>query len=132
MDKVTLRIPAEPAYVQVIRLIAAGLASRLKLTLEDIDDLRIAVDELATYLVGRHGREGTLEVHFVLHADRIEIQGRGDFPAGEKVRTDLTELSRMILETVADSASLEAIDGAPGFALTKKRPSGSPSGVGLS
>lgn len=132
MEKVTLRIPAEPAYVQIIRLIATGLASRLKLTLEDIDDLRIAVDELATYLVGLHGREGTLEVHFMLHDDRIEIQGRGHFPAGEKVRTDLTELSRMILETVADSASLQAIDGSPGFALTKRRPSGSPSEVGLS
>ena len=123
MEKVTLRIPAEPAYVQVIRLIAAGLASRLELTLEDIDDIRIAVDELATYLVGLHGREGTLEVHFMLHDDRIEIHGRGHFAAGEKVRTDLTELSRMILATVTDSASLEAIDGSPGFALTKKRPS---------
>jgi anti-sigma regulatory factor (Ser/Thr protein kinase) len=131
VDKVTLRIPAEPAYVQVIRLIAAGLASRLKLTLEDIDDLRIAVDELATYLVGRHGREGTLEVHFMLHDDRIEIQGRGHFPAGAKIRTDLTELSRVILDTVADSASLLAIDGLPGFALTKKRPSDTPSEVGL-
>jgi len=131
VDKVTLRIPAEPACVGVIRLIAAGLASRLKLTLEDIDDLRIAVDELATYLVGRHGREGTLEVHFMLHDDRIEIQGRGHFAEGAKVRTNLTELSRVILETVADSASLQAIDGLPGFALTKKRPSDAPSGVGL-
>ena len=132
MDKVTLRIPAEPAFVQVIRLIAAGLASRLKLTLEDIDDLRIAVDELASYLTGLHGREGTLEVHFMLHDDRIEIHGRGHFAAGEKIRTDLTELSRMILETVADSASLQAIDGSPGFSLTKKRPTETPTEVGLS
>jgi serine/threonine-protein kinase RsbW len=120
-DTVTIRIPAAPAYLQVVRLIASGLATRLRFTIDDIADLKIAVDELCAYLTGTHGREGELEIKFDLYDDRIEITGSGNFSPGDKVRTDLTDLSRMILETVTDSASLEQADGVPTFRLTKSK-----------
>ena len=40
-----LRIPADSAYLAVLRTATAGLAARLDFTLDDIEDLRIAVDE---------------------------------------------------------------------------------------
>ena len=46
MDKISVQIPASPAYLQVVRLIAAGLASRLGFTIDEIEDLKIGVDEL--------------------------------------------------------------------------------------
>jgi serine/threonine-protein kinase RsbW len=116
-----ITIPAQPAYVQVIRLIAAGLAARLSFTIEDIEDLKIGVDELTAYLTGTQGREGTLEVKFGVADERIEISGAGRFTAEYKVRTDLTDFSRMILETVADSASLEHRNGTPTFNLVKSK-----------
>ena len=42
---VELRIPADSAYLAVLRTATAGLAARLDFTLDDIEDLRIAVDE---------------------------------------------------------------------------------------
>jgi hypothetical protein len=120
-DVVTIRIPASPEYLQVVRLVVAGIASRLRFTLEDIEDLKIGVDELSAYLTGTQGREGTLELHFTVHSDRIEIGGVGDLSANEKVRTELTELSRRILMTVADTASLEQVDGHPSFKLVKSK-----------
>lgn len=42
---VELRLPAQGAYVSVLRTTAAGLAARLDFTIEDIDDLRMAVGE---------------------------------------------------------------------------------------
>ena len=42
---VELRLPADSAYVAVLRTATAGLAARLDFTLDDIEDLRIAVDE---------------------------------------------------------------------------------------
>jgi serine/threonine-protein kinase RsbW len=42
---VELRIPADSAYLSVLRTATAGLAARLDFTLDDIEDLRIAVDE---------------------------------------------------------------------------------------
>lgn len=121
MGTVAIKIPASPAYLHVIRLIAAGLASRLGFTIDEIEDLKIAVDELCAYLTGAQGREGELQVKFQVHDDRLEIQGLGHFAPGQKVRTDLTEFSRMILETVVDSASLEQFDGSPTFTLTKRK-----------
>ncbi len=47
---VELRLPADSAYVSVLRTTSAGLAARLDFTLDDIEDLRMAVGE-ATALV---------------------------------------------------------------------------------
>ncbi|HYY44351.1 MAG TPA: anti-sigma regulatory factor [Actinomycetota bacterium] len=121
MDTVSIKIPAAPAYLQVVRLVAAGLASRLGFTIDEIEDLKIAVDELSAYLTGPQGRRGTLEIDFTSQDGRIQITGCGRFPSNERVRTELTELSQKILETVADEASLEHTDGVPTFRLLKKK-----------
>ena len=121
MSTVAITIPASPAYLHVVRLVAAGLASRLRFTLDDIEDLKIAVDEMAAYLTGSNGRDGELEIRFTIHAGRLEIRGLGHFSPGQKIRTDLTEFSRMILDTVVDSASLEQSDGVPTFSLVKSK-----------
>jgi serine/threonine-protein kinase RsbW len=121
MDQVRIRIPAAPEYLHVVRLVASGLAARLSFTLEDIEDLKIAVDELSAYLTGAHGREGTLEITFTVAEERIEIVGVGRLAPGQKVRADLTEFSRMILETVVDSASLDQADGIPVFRVLKTK-----------
>ncbi len=50
-DRVELRVPADPAYLAVLRTACAGLAARLDLTLDEIEDLRIAVDEACSLLL---------------------------------------------------------------------------------
>ena len=119
MDTVSIKVPASPEYIQTVRLVAAGLAARLGFTVEDIEDLKIGVDELSAYLTGAQGRDGRIQIDFEVEDGRIGITGAGEFAPGQKIRTDLTELSRMILGTVADTASLEVLDGSPTFHLTK-------------
>lgn len=46
-----LRLPAHGAYVAVLRMTAAGLASRLDFTVDDLDDLRMAVGEACALLL---------------------------------------------------------------------------------
>ena len=121
METISINIPASPEYLKVVRLIVAGLASRLRFTIDDIEDLKIAVDELSAYLTGAQGRDGTLDIGFDLHDDRIDIRGAGHFATGTKVRTDLTDMSKMILETVVDEATLEQTDGMPTFRLSKSK-----------
>jgi anti-sigma regulatory factor (Ser/Thr protein kinase) len=121
METISINIPASPEYLKVVRLIVSGLASRLGFTIDDIEDLKIGVDELSAYLTGAQGRDGELDIGFDLHEDRIEIRGAGHFSTGTKVRTDLTEMSKMILETVVDEATLEQTDGGPSFRLSKTK-----------
>ena len=46
-SEVELRLPADGAYVSVLRTLTAALAARLDFTIDDIEDLRIAVSEAA-------------------------------------------------------------------------------------
>jgi hypothetical protein len=121
VDTISVKIPASPEYLSVVRLIVSGLASRLRFTIDDIEDLKIAVDELSAYLTGAQGRDGTLDIACDVHDDRIEVRGAGYFSAGTKVRTDLTEMSRKILDTVVDEAVLVQTDGVPTFRLVKTK-----------
>ena len=50
-DVVELRLPADAAYLSVLRTATAGLAARLDFTLDEIEDLRIAVDEACAMLL---------------------------------------------------------------------------------
>ncbi len=72
-DQVTIRMPAEGAYLSVLRTATAGLAARLDFTLDEIEDLRIAVDEACGMLLGQAAPGATLECDFTLGPDRISI-----------------------------------------------------------
>ena len=70
---VALRIPADSAYLAVLRTATAGLAARLDFTLDDIEDLRIAVDE-ACAMVLPQAREGSdLSCTFDLQPTRLVV-----------------------------------------------------------
>ena len=73
-DVVELRVPADPAYLAVIRTATAGLAARLDLTLDEIEDLRIAVDEACALLLDHRPHPGK-EVHsaFTIHPGMLEV-----------------------------------------------------------
>jgi serine/threonine-protein kinase RsbW len=49
--RVTMQVPADSAYIAVLRTTTAGLAARLDFTLDDIEDLRIAVNEACALLL---------------------------------------------------------------------------------
>ena len=72
-DVVTLRLPAQGAYLAVLRTAAAGLASRLNFTLDDIEDLRIAVDEACAMLLPRGAEGAQLECAFELKPGELDI-----------------------------------------------------------
>ena len=48
---VELRLPADSAYVSVLRTTTAGLAARLDFPIDDIEDLRIAVGEASAMVL---------------------------------------------------------------------------------
>jgi len=72
-DQVTIHMPAEGAYLSVLRTATAGLAARLDFTLDEIEDLRIAVDEACGMLLGQAAPGANLECDFTLGPDRISI-----------------------------------------------------------
>jgi serine/threonine-protein kinase RsbW len=72
-DEVTVRMPAEGAYLSVLRTATAGLAARLDFTLDEIEDLRIAVDEACAMLLSQAIPGSDLECSFRLGKDTMTV-----------------------------------------------------------
>jgi serine/threonine-protein kinase RsbW len=72
-DVVVLRLPAAGAYLSVLRTATASLASRLDFTIDDIEDLRIAVDEACAMLLSSARAGADLECRFELTGDAIDV-----------------------------------------------------------
>lgn len=73
-DVVVLRLPAAGAYLSVLRTATASLASRLPFTIDDIEDLRIAVDEACAMLLTQARAGADLECTFELQKDAIGVE----------------------------------------------------------
>ena len=72
-DRVRVCMPAEGAYLSVLRTATAGLAARLDFTLDEIEDLRIAVDEACAMLLSQAIPGTSLECDFELGTDLMTI-----------------------------------------------------------
>ena len=117
-DKVRLAVPALPEYVRLARLTAAGLASRLGFSFDEVEDLRIAVDELCYLLVGPEGRDGSITLTFALDGQGLVIEGLGIEGPGQ---AEFAELSEQILAAIVDEYAVTRADGAVAFRMVHKR-----------
>jgi serine/threonine-protein kinase RsbW len=72
-DEVTVRMPADGAYLSVLRTATAGLAARLDFTLDEIEDMRIAVDEACAMLLSQAIPGSNLDCGFRLSQDQMTI-----------------------------------------------------------
>jgi hypothetical protein len=119
-DEVTLAVPAMPEFLRLARVTAAGLASRLGFSFDEVEDLRLAIDELCYGLTGAAGRVGTVRVRYLLYPDSLVVEGEGDFALdGEAV--GLSELSEVILSALVDEHELVHGPHGPTFRLVKRR-----------
>jgi hypothetical protein len=118
-DEVRLAVPARPEFLGLVRVTAAGLASRLGFTFDQVEDLRLAIDEISFGMTGSKGQDGILEVVFRLSSEGLSVRGEGHFSAPG--RAQLSELSELILDALVDEHSMS--DGAtgPSFILVKRR-----------
>jgi serine/threonine-protein kinase RsbW len=87
-DQVTVRLPAEGAYLSVLRTATAGLAARLDFTLDEIEDLRIAVDEACAMLLSQAVPGASLECAFTLGHDVMTIAVTAACLAPQQPATD--------------------------------------------
>jgi serine/threonine-protein kinase RsbW len=75
-DEVRLTVPARPEFLRLARVTAAGLASRLGFSFDEVEDLRLAIDEICYGMTGTDGREGTVRVRYLLGGDRLTVEGQ--------------------------------------------------------
>ena len=123
---VRLVVPAAPEYLRLVRLTAAGLASRLGFTFDEVEDLRIAVDELCFHLLGEADdgaaidEDRTMDLVYSAGSDSITITGRTGLSGAIP---EPSELSEQILDALVDEHEVMGDDGMITFRLKKQRES---------
>ena len=80
---VKLTAPAERGSVRLVRILAAGVAADAGLSIDDTEDLRIAVSELVALLVDGVDEEGecSIEIEFGRAAGEVVVDDH-TFDAG--------------------------------------------------
>lgn len=85
---VELRLPADNVYVSVLRMTTAGLAARLDYTLDDIEDLRMAVGEACALVLAGAEPDGRLDVGFELGEGSMRVTVAADSATTDSPDTD--------------------------------------------
>jgi len=123
MSDVTVKVPAQPDFVHVLRSVVATVAARANLTVDEIDDLRLAVDEACAQLLSLPSPATTLTLVLspgdhdgLVVLASIDADVRAWPPEGAE-RT----LTWQVLAALADDARFEQVDGHPALRLTKNR-----------
>ena len=110
-EPVELSLPARRNMMLVLRLTTAGVVARAGLTVDRMDDVKLAVEEACGCLISEAGGPERLRLRFS-EADgalRIAVCGEGGSPAA--IGEDEREVVRCILESLVDGAELRT-DGA--------------------
>jgi hypothetical protein len=127
MNEVRLTVPAKPEFLRLARVTAAGLASRLGFSFDEVEDLRLAIDELCYGITGAEGREGTVAVRYLLGDDQLIVEGQaqvpvtaGSAPAQAGQVSELSDLSEVILGALVDEHEFVDDADGPRFRLLKQ------------
>lgn len=121
-DEVRLTVPATTEFLRLARITATGLASRLGFTYDEVEDLRLAIDELCFALIGSKGRVGTVALRYAVASEGLEVVGTGLFEDDTTSGPTLNEFSQQILGALVDEYGVQRDDdGRPCFRLVKRR-----------
>jgi serine/threonine-protein kinase RsbW len=118
-SSVELRVPADSAFVAVLRSVTAGLAARCDLTLDEIEDLRIAVDEACALLLPLAAPAASLSADFTLATGELIVTV--SVPTGESAELNRDGFGWTVLDALASAVETEAADGRVSISLTKIR-----------
>ena len=122
IPEVHLALPATPEFVRLARVTATGLASRAGFSIDEVEDLRLAIDELCFTLIGSKGREGRLELRYLLDGSALEVHGSLDVGSGEVPH--LSDWSDKILDALVDEHEVGRLTGGEngecGFRMLKR------------
>ncbi|MEZ0581179.1 anti-sigma factor [Nocardioides sp. MH1] len=110
---VELRLPADGAYAAVLRTLTAGLAARLDFTMDDIEDLRIAVSETTAMVLDQADPGADLLCRFRLSPGELTLEC--STTAAAPAHPDYDSFGWQVLTTLTTDASVDVAPG--GYAV---------------
>ncbi len=124
-DTISLKVPAKPEYILVIRITTSAVASRAGFGIDEIEDIKVAVAEAGVTIMNQGNDVQFLELKFGV-SDNKEILISVSASEVHEVKTsylenEQTELSFYIMESLMDHVEKRIEDGLlSGVTLYKK------------
>ncbi|TMJ97758.1 MAG: hypothetical protein E6G67_02090 [Actinobacteria bacterium] len=121
-DAITLTIPRDRPFYGVARLVVGGLAARLELSYEHLEDLQLALESVLANDAYSVGDEVTVEMLVEGGSVRLAV---GPLK-GDSLRADLEQREGIalgrLLGTVVEGVEVEQRDGAAWVRFAKRIP----------
>jgi serine/threonine-protein kinase RsbW len=121
-DAVVVSVPASPAYVNLFRAVTASVASRVPLSFDAIEDLKLAVDEGCARLLAASRGATRMQLRLEASGDRLEAVVSIDAEVGPWPPPNIEEtFSWRVLSALVDAVTLDLDGGVPSVRMTKVR-----------
>ena len=108
MNEMTLTIPADIRWTVALRSTLSAAGAIAGLSLETIDDMRLAVDEAFDLLI--HQPRRLESVHLICHVEEdkldVRLEGKRSFSPQQCVPAD-AETARLVIGTLVTDIHLE-------------------------
>lgn len=121
-DRITLTVPAKGEYAKTVRMTAAALVSRMGMSYDDLDDVRMAAEEAFVYACDSEPASGEVTIHFTPGSDLILIDvplGAGGHAADEEAERRAS-YATFILQSVCDRFELSSDENGAWLRLEKR------------
>ncbi len=117
-DEIRVVIPAQARFLRIARLTAAGVAGDLGFDLRDIEDLRVAIDEMCAVVIESAGDGVELALSYRAVDGSLEIEGRCGLDGAPP---EIHPIARELLSMTADEFDVGSDGTARTFRLVKRR-----------
>lgn len=112
LETIKMEVTSNPEYVSIIRLTVSGIANKIGFSLDDIEDIKVAVSEACTNAI-KHSLDDKFSVQFSVLENglTIEVEDKGTGYDVESLQEpDLTNpkesgLGLFIIKTLMDEVS---------------------------
>jgi serine/threonine-protein kinase RsbW len=116
---IVLVLPAETELIRLARLMASGVATTVGLPLDEVEDLRVAVDEVCATLI-EASTEGPINLSFTVTDNRLVVSGHAT--SGAPLDTARVAISRQILDAITDEQQISNDDQTIRFRISRRLP----------
>lgn len=110
---VELTVAADPGMMLVVRLTTAGVVTRAGLTIEAMDNLKIAAEEACSCLIGQDNPPERISLKYECRDGALITGVRGldmKCDAGDADEAEL-DVARCILEALVDGVEFDVCEG---------------------
>lgn len=122
---INISVPARPEFVHVLRLVACGVAARLELGYDSVNDLALAVDEAFSYLLAASSAPTQLFLRMSVESNKINVTALADVDAASLRARGLEEsLTWKVLTALTEDAAFIESDVENGIRFSKALPAG--------